>query len=273
MRRIFAFLLLMTIMLYGCDSAPEGSGMDMIFFDVGKADCTYISVGESMLIDAGTQSDGESVTRILKEMGVEQIPILMISHFDRDHVGGAAQIIREFQVKKLICPDYMKESDESAACMEMAAKRGVEVITVTSEYTLEIGGAEIKIYPPQKAEYQDKQSNNSSLAAVLTYGENRVLFTGDAEAERIAEITDILDGEYDILKVPHHGVYQDGLQEFFVKVGAEYGIVTSSNKNPEDPETLEALKRAGTEPVLTKDGRIHVNCNGKNITIKTGPKE
>ena len=37
--------------------------------------------------------------------------------------------------------------------------------------------------------------------------------------------------------------------------------------------TLEALKRAGTEPVLTKDGRIHVNCNGKNITVKTGPKE
>lgn len=268
MKQAVLWAILLSFAVCGCSAAPE-KGMDVIFFDVGKADCTYISCGESFMIDAGTAKDGSEVAQTLLRMGIDSIDTLMITHFDKDHVGGAAEIIEKFGVKTLIRPVYMKESEESAACMETAERLGVEVITVSEVQEIGIGEAKLIIYPPQQEVYEKNQSNNSSLAAELVYGKTNMLFTGDAEKERIDELMDMLAPEgYDLLKVPHHGKYESNLPEFFEKTGAKYGIVTSSNKNPEDVETLSAMEAAGIKPLLTMNGMVICYSNGEKLSVK-----
>lgn len=263
---LWAILLLFAS--FGCQAVPDG-GMDVIFFDVGKADCAYISCEQSLMIDAGTAKDGSEVVQTLLRMGIDSIDTLMITHFDKDHVGGAAEIMEKFGVKTLIRPAYMKESEESAACMETAQRLGVEVITVSEKSEISIGEAKLVIYPPEQEVYEKNQSNNSSLAAELIYGETSMLFTGDAEKERVAELMGIVSPEgYDLLKVPHHGKYESNLPEFFEKTGAKYGIVTSSNKNPEDAETLEAMKDAGIKPLLTMNGMVICHSDGERLSVK-----
>ncbi len=274
MKRSIIIALLAAILLCGCAegaSVPKGDKMYISCFDVGKADSFLIQCGdEIMLMDTGTQSDGLLVAAELKRLGVNSIDCLMITHFDKDHVGGAAQIIREFDVKTVLRPSYMKESEEVTAYLDAMQDNADSVSeTVISDIqTIAVGNAEMIIHPAAQELYEKDPSNNSSLVTEIFHGENTFLFTGDVEKERIEELLDepFMWG-YDFIKVPHHGKYEKILAEFFEKVGAKNSLITCSNKNPEEAETLLELDRAGTKYYLTKYGPVLIESDGEKIRI------
>ena len=236
------FAIMAAMLLCGCSIKEEPDTLAVSFFDVGKADSFLMTCGgKNLLMDAGTAKDGKKVAKRLEDMGVESIDYLMITHFDRDHAGGAAQIIQDFDVKALLRPEYMKESDESAECMA-AEDRGVKVIIITSQ---------------------------TSLVTEVFHGNNSLLFTGDIEKERIADIKyELNDAGYDFLKVPHHGRYEKILPEFFSLVGAQSAVITSSEKNPEEQETIQALEDAGVKDILlTRGGEITLQSDGGKLSF------
>lgn len=271
MKRIIIIALLAAIMLCGCTEQASIPKLEIVLFDVGKADSFFMqSGGDTLLMDAGKEDDGEYVADQLRKMGIQTIDHFIITHFDKDHVGGAAQIINEFDVKNVYQPEYMKESDETAAYVAALEKNGTEATIITESCTVFLGGALFQINNATE-EYDYDPSNNSSLITAIRHGEVNLLFTGDIEKERINDWMNQhvhVEVDYDFLKVPHHGKYEKILPEFFEKVNAEYAVITSSSKNPEETETLEALKDAGVKYYLTKNGDIYLESNGKKLTIK-----
>jgi len=271
MRRIIIFALLMAILLCGCTEEATAPKLEIIFFDVGKADSFFMQCdGDTLLMDAGKVDDGEYVAEQLRKMGIQTIDHFIITHFDKDHVGGAAQIINEFDVKNIYQPEYMKESDEASAYINALEQIGAEPTVITESHTIAFGGAVIQLQGAIK-EYDYDTSNNSSLITTINHGDMNLLFTGDIEKERINDWLDRtvqVEVDYDFLKVPHHGKYEKILPEFFEKVDAEYAVITSSNKNPEEMETLEALKDAGVKYYLTRNGDIYLESNGEKLSIK-----
>ena len=271
MKRIIIIALLAAILLCGCAEQASIPKLEIIFFDVGKADSFFMQCsGQTLLMDAGKEDDGEYVAEQLRKMGIQTIDHFVITHFDKDHVGGAAQIINEFDVKNIYQPEYMKESDETAAYITALEQSNVSATIITEPYTIDFGGAILILHDAVK-EYDYDPSNNSSLITTIRHGDMNLLFTGDIEKERINDWlnrTVQVEVDYDFLKVPHHGKYEKILPEFFEKVDAEYAVITSSNKNPEEMETLEALKDAGVKYYLTKNGEIYLESNGKKLVIK-----
>ncbi len=263
------FAIMAAMLLCGCSIKEEPDTLAVSFFDVGKADSFLMTCGgKNLLMDAGTAKDGKKVAKRLEDMGVESIDYLMITHFDRDHAGGAARIIQDFDVKALLRPEYMKESDESAACMAAAEDRGVKVIIITSQTDIQLGSAKLVIHPADKV-YENDASNNSSLVTEVFHGNNSLLFTGDIEKERIADIKDELeDGGYDFIKAPHHGRYEKIRPEFFSLVGAQSAVITSSEKNPEEQETIQALEDAGVKDILlTRIGEVTLESDGGKLSF------
>lgn len=261
------FAIMAAMLLCGCSIKEEPDTLAVSFFDVGKADSFLMTCGgKNLLMDAGTAKDGKKVAKRLEDMGVESIDYLMITHFDRDHAGGAAQIIQDFDVKALLRPEYMKESDESAECMAAAEDRGVKVIIITSQTDIQLGSTKLVIHPADKV-YENDASNNSSLVTEVFHGNNSLLFTGDIEKERIADIKyELNDAGYDFLKVPHHGRYEKILPEFFSLVGAQSAVITSSEKNPEEQKTIQALEDAGVKDILlTRGGKITLQSDGRKL--------
>lgn len=271
MKRIIIIALLAAMLLCGCAEKAAVPKLEIIFFDVGKADSFFMQCGgENLLMDAGEEDDGAYVAEQLRKMGVRTIDHFIITHFDKDHVGGAPQIINEFDVKNIYQPEYMKESDETAAYISALEQSGAAAATITEPYTIAFGGAVFQLHNAIR-EYDYDPSNNSSLITSISHGDMKLLFTGDIEKERINDWLNQnvhVEVDYDFLKVPHHGKYEKILPEFFEEVNAEYAVITSSNKNPEDGETLEALKDAGVKYYLTKNGDIHLESNGKKLVIK-----
>ena len=82
----------------------------------------------------------------------------------------------------------------------------------------------------------------------------------------IAKLTEIHIEKMTLDDIPQ--VIEIEAEDFFEKVNAEYAVITSSNKNPEEMETLEALKDAGVKYYLTKNGEIYLESNGKKLVIK-----
>ena len=64
--------------------------LEVCFLKVGKADAIVLMCrDETMVIDCGEEDDGREVLACLKSRGVKEVDVLVITHFDKDHVGGA----------------------------------------------------------------------------------------------------------------------------------------------------------------------------------------
>ena len=118
MKTILAFLLCLTT-LAGCTPAPT-SGMDIYTFSIGKADCSLLSFdGVHVLIDTGEEDDGDDIVRELRDLKVEKLDLVILTHFDKDHIGGFPEIADALPIDKVILPDYVRDSDQYRA-MEKA---------------------------------------------------------------------------------------------------------------------------------------------------------
>ena len=247
-----------------------GEGMlKAVYFDAGHADSFLLYTDSAtILIDSGEKGFGKDVVKYLDSHGIDSIDYMFITHFDKDHVGGAAKIIREKDVFTVYTCDYVKSSDELQAFSDAAAEKNVTVNMLLEGQSLEIGGMKIDINTPERMMYESDPSNNSSLIIRVTHGEKSFLFMGDAQTPRLLEYITGKPEHCDVLKVPYHGIYQPSLKELCDAVSADYAVITSSKKEKEDTETNKILKDCGTEIYKTRKGTIEFLSDGHNLSVK-----
>lgn len=252
---------------------PSIEPLKATIFKVGKADAIVLQTGEeTMVIDAGEEEDGEEIVEFLKNQNLSKVDVLIITHFDRDHVGGADTLIEKMEVGRVLIPAYEGANTEYADFMNALEQANISPERLTKTETFEFGEASVSVEPPVSYEIPEniaEYDNNFSLITGVTHGENKLLFMGDAQKARIREW---LKGEsassYDFLKIPHHGVYDTALRELLSVVQPEYAAVCSSRKNPADAGTLELLSEKGVRTFQTKDGNITVVSDGKTLELR-----
>ena len=195
---------------------------------------------------------------------------MIITHFDKDHVGGAAKVIKKLKVNNIITSDYFKDSEEVEDYLEACDNAGIKPEVLQDEISFTLDNVTYKVYPHIAKTYSEKESNNSSLIISVEHGDNRMLFTGDANNLRIQEFITKQERnfKYQLLKVPYHGRYMESLSEFVNIIKPEYTVITSSEEDKEDKETVELLKGIGSNVLLTREGTIVVTSDGKKLTVK-----
>jgi beta-lactamase superfamily II metal-dependent hydrolase len=234
----------------------------------GAADAfVLISDNHVVVIDTGLDKKADKLVEFLNEQGVTKVDELIITHFDKDHVGGADHILNNFEVGTVYTTYHSKESDDITAYLEALENCGLEETTVSENLTFSADGISFTIYPPQSPVYYDSTSNNSSLVIRVSLGENSMLFAGDAEYERLSELLKTEGLGSTILKVPHHGRYNANSEAFIKYVNPQYAVITSSNGEPEDQQVLDILAANGTETYLTKEGNITITMTADGVEI------
>lgn len=249
----------------------DGESLAITFLDAGKADAIVLHTNNStVLIDTGLKSGGKDLVELIKEQGIDTIDYLIITHFDKDHVGGAAKVIKKLKVNNILTSDYFKDSEEVEDYIEACDNAGIKPEVLQDEISFTLDNVTYKVYPHIASSYSEKESNNSSLIISVEHGENRMLFTGDANNLRIEEFITKQESnfKYQLLKVPYHGRYMECLPEFFNIIKPEYAVITSSEEEKEDKETVELLKVLDTNVLLTREGTIVVKSDGKRLTIE-----
>ena len=272
MRRL-ALLLALFLLLTACGAkkAPEtgtAAELDVHFFDAGKADAILLTTADgAVLIDAGEKGFGKTILAYLEEMGVEKLDYLIVTHFDQDHVGGAAKVLNNIAVGTVLQSSSPKDSEEYEKYVKALGNAGIEPVTVRETYTFTLDGATYSVDPPRQAKYSSDNSNNSSLIVSVVNGENRFLFAGDAQTERLAEFLDTNSATCDVLKLPHHGKDEPLLPALLDAAKPTYAIITSSDEEPESAATVAALEAAGVQVLLTREGAVTLRSDGNRIDV------
>lgn len=262
------------VLLWGCESktefTQEKEKLKITFFDVGKGDAILIETEHtSMLIDAGYDDTAGVILDYLDQQEKSSLDYMVITHFDKDHVGGADRVLEEVTVNQILQPDYESDSSQYREYQEMLKADNQQPELVTDIRTLSFDGVECLIYPPQKQEYKE-EDNDFSLVISMTYKEQRFLFAGDSEKERLDELLSQSEFElkHDLLKVPHHGRKEKNSEEFLQAVSPEAAIITCSEEEPGDDKIRRILRQTGAQIYLTSEGTITCLCDGETMEIR-----
>lgn len=269
---ITAAVLLGALLLSGCSSAAAGEDtLTVTIPKIGKADCSILRQGkETLVIDCGEAENSDTVLSTLKSAGITEVNALVITHFDKDHVGGAAQLLRSIPVAQVIEPDYTPENPEAEAYVsyrQALSDTGVPVTAVRDTLGLSLGTAQITVTGTGGRDYTKNIDNNHSLLLSVTHGGNRLLFTGDVEKQRIEDLLDAGVDACDFVKIPHHGGYSSALPKYLSALRPQYAVITCSNKNPADERTLEALDTLGIQTFETVNGTVRVTSSSQGIRV------
>ena len=258
-------LLCLILILTGCGGGKEnGVPLTVTFLDTGKSDCIVIEAGESVVVnDTADADDAEAICTFLDERGTTQIAYLILSHFDRDHIGSAADLISRYEVGCVLMPDYEEDSEPYLALMRALRETGTESRRLRSAFTFSLEGAVFYVDAPRESVYDN--DNNYSLITCVTNGENRFLLMGDAKKQRTGEFLSSAAAKerYDLIKMPHHGNYTKNLEALFAMARPRYAVLTA------DPERLRVEEE--TESLLDAyDCRVYYTDEGTVTAVSDG---
>ena len=274
-RRLCAAVLALILMaMTAC--APGGSGQEapevtgsfgVECLSVGKADAILLTTAEhTVVVDTGNRGDGKTILSRLAEEGRESIDTLIITHFDKDHVGGAVRLLHDIKVGEVLIPDYIGNNEEYERFTEALSEMEITPHIVREKTAFCYDDVAFTLYPARKAEYTEEDNDHSLVLSVL-HGENSFLFAGDAEKERIAELLEEIPLAHDFLKVPHHGKAEKNSRAFFQSVNPRYAVITDSAEEPADAEVVSILTELGAEVCSTADGTVCVTSDGETLRL------
>ena len=237
--------------------------------DVGKGDCILLQVGgQAALIDTGYENTSAKVLSYLRGRGVNGLEFLIITHYDRDHIGGVRAIGESLGIGKAYLPAYEGADKHYLTLMSTISKLGLPTQRVTDAITLKLGNASLSLYPSGVAFVPDAKGdegndNDLSIAASLTCGGDSYLFAGDLETDGLIDYLKGKHGQFDVLKAPCHGKKSPYNDEFIEDVRPKLAIITDSAEEPAGKKTLKVLADAGIDVYRSStDGTIIVEGNG-----------
>lgn len=227
--------------------------------DVGKGDAIVLQLpdGKTCLIDTGYRETADKLMADLHKWNIQTIDLILLTHPDKDHIGGYGPILEQFIVKETLIALDPRDPDQKAR-----VKAGMKVLSGKNY--------EMKLVAPRSLHYKDV--NDYSMVARLTFGDVSFLFAGDvlqtSQEEMLAGKTDL---RANVLKVPHHGRFESTSEAFIKAVHPEYAIITCNEKNGEKPdkEILTILSDLKCQ-VLRSDenGNIRFRTDGKILEMK-----
>lgn len=212
--------------------------------DVGQAESILIvQDGFTMLVDSGDNFTGDDVVKYIKSLGIDKIDIFLITHFHRDHAGGAHKIISSLDVKKIVCHKFsdLSTMQERFWYIDMSISRSIRETFGSMSIFMESAceNNKLKNFDVGDAKvYTLSQNNdavnvnNKSIVFKLVYGYFSMLFMADAESEVEKELLEEdADLSADVLKIGHHGSKTSTTDEFLDKVNPKYAVVSCGNGN------------------------------------------
>jgi competence protein ComEC len=254
----------------GPDPPPPPTGLRVTFLDVGQGDgCLIEAPGVRILVDQGPPD--ARVADQLRRLGVRRLTALVLTHPQRDHVGGAADVLRKVPVGFVLDPRLATTGPEEQEAMREVRRRRVRVIVARAGRAFRIGRLRVAVLWPDGQGYPGEDPNLRATILLVSYGRVDLLLTADAESP----VTLPLDPPpVEILKVAHHGSADQGLPELLERLQPRVAVISVGLGNDyghPTPSTLFALDRARGLRVFRTDldGRVVVESDGARLWARS----
>ncbi len=238
---------------------PAPGEFVLLAADIGQGNAVLIqTASKSLLYDAGPRFSRESdagqrtLVPLLRALG-EKLDVLMISHRDADHIGGAQAVLKMQPQARLI--SSIEESNE------LQQVRKAERCIAGQRWDWD--GVNFEILHPSLPDYESTPKPNTiSCVLRISNGKQTVLLTGDLEAAQ--ELRLVEQGaslRADVLLVPHHGSKTSSTPEFLNAVQPRIALVQAGYRNRFShpiPEIMQRYSERGIRIVQSPAcGAVH----------------
>ncbi|MFV9657208.1 DNA internalization-related competence protein ComEC/Rec2 [Pseudomonas sp. NY15366] len=250
--RLPGLALLLPALLLPSKQLLDGRA-DVWVLDVGQGLAVLVRTREyALLYDAGPRfGDFDTGERIvlpsLRALNVRHLDLMLLSHADNDHAGGALAIKAGMPVRRVISgePQRLADALGADACESGQSWQWNEVT--------------FRLWQWERA----SSGNQLSCVLQIEAAGERLLLTGDidVQAERALMQADFPLASHWLL-APHHGSRTSSSQAFIDAVAAQHVLITRSRHNAfghPHPQVLERYRAAGVEVHDTAlDGALHL---------------
>lgn len=229
--------------------------LKVYFFDVGQADSILImNEGQTMLIDAGNNDDGEMLVQNLKTLGITRVDYLVGTHPHEDHIGGLDDIIRNFEIGIIYMPKVQTNTKTFEDVLDAVSEEDLKITTPKVGDTFSVGQADCEILA---VDNKAKNLNLASIVIQMKFDDIAYLFTGDAEKEVEEKILkEVEDMKANILKVGHHGSETSSSESFIQAIAPEISIISVGRDNSyghPHQDILDRLEEIGSKIYRTDE--------------------
>jgi competence protein ComEC len=277
-RRVLAAAAVTALIIFlpvrAVTSSWPPSGWLFVACDVGQGDALLLPAGPGAAIEIDAGPDPVLIDRCLRDLGIDRIPLLVLTHFHIDHVGGLPGVARGRPMARILTGPLDDPMAGSVIVHRLAAVEREPVLNPPVGTELDVGRARLDVLGPATAFHGTRSDpNNSSLVLRATVGGVRILLPGDAEIEaQRALVASGTDLRADVLKIPHHGsAYSD--PAFLAAVHASLAVVSVGQHNDyghPSPVLLTEMARLGVPLLRTdRDGDVAVVGSPGHLTAVT----
>ncbi|EHR49957.1 ComEC/Rec2-related protein [Saccharomonospora marina XMU15] len=252
----------------------------LVACDVGQGDGIVLATGEqdrALVVDTGPEPG--SMDRCLDRLGVERVPLVVLSHLHADHVGGLAAVFDGRSVGAIAVGPGRTPDWAWRDVTERASAHGTRVVRLHIGDRLSWPSLRLDVmgprYVPSEQGDDGTEVNNSSVVLRATTTAGRVLLTGDVE---LAAQADLLasgaDLRAEVLKIPHHGS-RYSLPPFLSAVAPRIALVSVGADNGyghPNPGTLRGASSRGALVARTDTGgdTAIVGSDGQPAVVRRG---
>lgn len=249
--------------------AGRPAGWQLAACPVGQGDAMLVrSAGHTALIDTGPEP--EPLAQCLSTLGVDRLDLLVLSHFDLDHVGGSQSVLGRADAV-LTGPPANAEDER---LLDALASAGSTVTRVSRGAAGVLGDLRWEVLWPPARLGDIEPGNDASVvvrfdpAGECVGGCLGSLFLGDLGEQAQERMTRLNRpvAPVDVVKVSHHGS-ADQSDALYRSLRGSVGLVGVGADNdyghPADP-TIDLLESTHTEVARTdQDGLVLVAPSGR----------
>ena len=284
---IFTSLFLLVGIFFYQNAKLNDGKLHVIVCDVGQGDGILIRTpdGSDILVDGGPDDSILNCLSSHMPFWDRTIELMVLTHPHTDHAAGLIDVLKRYTVLHFVTEKVLgqtatyKRLEDELAAQKLTAKyvfSGDRIDLADKTQLLTLWPSHEWLNSPglQAGNGQnDNQSldlNGFCLIQLLTYGNLKVLLTGDAgsltEDKIAAEV-----GKVDVLKVPHHGS-KTGMSDYFLtQINPSIAIISvgANNRYGHPAQTaLDLLKNHNIKTLRTdKNGAVEVVSDGQTFII------
>jgi competence protein ComEC len=246
------------------------TGLRITFLDVGQGDAVLVQVPEgAILVDQGPPE--ARVARQLRELGVRRLSAVVLTHPQRDHIGGAGEVVRRIGVDRILDPRLAGSSPYEEDALAAAEARRVPIVETRAGASWRIGALRLRVLWPDRPGVASEDPNRLPIVLLATYGTVDALLTADAETDVTARL---LSRRVEILKVAHHGSEDPGLAAELRELRPAVAVISTGRGNRYGhprPETIAALNAVTGLRLYRTDlhGRVTIESDGRTLGVRT----
>ncbi|MCR2826421.1 ComEC/Rec2 family competence protein [Microbacterium sp. zg.Y909] len=243
--------------------ATVPTGWSIAACDVGQGDAVLVRSGVAVaLIDTGP--DPAALEECLRRFGIRRIALLVLTHFDADHVGGLEAVAGRVD---LVVHGPPADAAAHTALRQLEAG-GARRVEGTAGVSGALGDARWRVLWPNAGSAAFPAGNDASVVVdVSGGGVPAALFLGDLSAspqEALAASGRLAAG-YAVIKVAHHGS-ADQAQRLYRMLQPAVALVTVGVDNDYGHprgEILDLLVEVGATIARTdRDGILVISSAG-----------